>query len=217
MTLSPSAQVSAPTDLELTLAQIEGVYASRVVLDASRNICEMHIVTSTARQPKRIIRDVVTLLYVKHGIKVDYRKVSLVQLKQESLLRLPMARPEICQVVEDAVGDYRRIRVEIQAGGKRVTGEARERIENLTPIQTSAQATVSALEQLIGHRLNVRIENATTVRLDARELVIVVLNCLVDDREEALVGASFAGTRLAESAARATLDALNRRMHKLAG
>lgn len=201
------------SDFELTLTQIQGLYASRVILGRNREISEIHIVASTTRKPKQIIRDVETLLHVKHGIRVDYRKVSLVQLAEENLLRIALARPEIRKVTEEDLGNQRRIRVEIQGGGKMVLGEATERIDNPIPIHTSAKATISSIEKLIGHQMDVRVENATTIRLDSREVVIVVLACLIEDREEVLVGASFIGTRLAESAARATLDALNRRIY----
>lgn len=200
------------SDLELTVAQVQGVYAARIVVDRDRQVDEVHIVASAARSPKRLVRDIETLVFVKHGIRIDYRKISLVQLEEEDLLRLPLARPEIHQVIEEDLGNQKRIRVEIQGGGKVVVGEACERIDNPTPFQTAARATISCIEQLIGHHMDVRLENATSLRLDLREIALVVLTCLVEDREETFVGASFVGVRPAEAAARATLDALNRRI-----
>lgn len=201
------------SDLELTVAQVQGVYAARIVVDRDRQVDEVHIVASAARPPKRLVRDIETLVFVKHGIRLDYRKISLVQLEEEDLLRLPLARPEIRQLIEEDLGNQKRIRVEIQGGGKVVVGEACERIDSPAPFQTAARATISCIEQLIGHHMDVRLENATSLRLDLREIALVVLTtCLVEDREETFVGASFVGERPAEAAARATLDALNRRI-----
>lgn len=213
--LSRPTGMPSASDLELTLSQIHDLYASRVVLDGNRRLCEMHIVASTARKPKQIIRDVETLVYVKHGLKVDYRKISLVQLEDEDLLRIPLARPEICAVTEDDLGNRKRITVQIQGGGKIVVGEAMERMKSPNLFRTAAQATLDAIQKLIDHRVDVHLVDTATVRLDMHEVLLVIVSCEFPDREESFVGASFVGVRPAESAARATLDALNRRIFLL--
>ncbi|MGE5262261.1 MAG: hypothetical protein ACM3S0_02675 [Acidobacteriota bacterium] len=212
---SPAMVMPSVSDLEQTMSQIQGIYAARVVFDENHELCEVHLVASVDRPPKHLVRDIETLVYVKHGIKIDYRKVSLVQLNEVDLHRLPVARPEIRHVVEDSMGDQKRVTVEIQAAGKVVRGEAIERVDNPTPLQTAARAMISCIEQLIGQQMDVRLDHATSLRLDSREIAIVVLTCLVEDREESFVGASFIGSRQSEAAARATLDALNRRIFSL--
>ncbi len=211
--LSPhTLPLPSASDFEVTLSQIQGLYASRVVLDRNHEICEIHIVASTNRKPKPIIRDVETLIYVKHGVKLDYRKISLVQLADQDLLRLPIARPEIRSVVIDDLGNQKRIRVEIYGAGKTALGEACERIDNPAPFRTSAAATINAIQSLIGHCVDIRLDETATLRLNSHEVLMVLLTCMFPDHEESFVGASFVGMHPAESAARATLDALNRRM-----
>ena len=217
MTDSTAAASAKPTatDFELTLSQIRGVYASSVVLDSTRELNEIHIVASDSRKPKQIVRDIETLLFVKHRVKIDYRKISLVQLSDEKLLRIPIARPEIRTITEEALGDKKRFRVEIQGASKIAIGHAEERIDNPTPARTAALATMNAVEKLLDQRIKVRLEDATTFRFDSREVLIVIVTSQIEDREETFVGASFVGNRPAESAARATLDALNRRIYNL--
>ena len=207
----------AASDFELTLSQIKGLFASRVVLDQQRTVSEIHVVASSSRKPKQVVRDIETLLYVKHGVKVDYRKISLVFLDDSQHLCVSVARPEIREVIEENLGSQRRIRVKIQGGGKVVTGEAREAVGNPTPFHTAANATIEGIEKLMGHYMDVRLENVGTMRLESREVLLVVLSCLVEGREETFVGASFVWSRVHESAARATLDALNRRIYSLSG
>jgi hypothetical protein len=172
-------------------------------------------VASNARKPKKIIRDVETMLLVKHTLKIDYRAISMVQIPDEQLLRIPIARPEIREVTEEVVGDRMRIRVLIQAATRVVKGEAYEKIDNPMPFRTAAQATINALEKMLNNTIDVRLDDAQTLRLGVREVLVVILTSLIDGREETFVGSSFVGGRLAESAARATLDALNRRIHNL--
>ena len=212
-TLSSTAVSPSTSDLEITLSNVKGVYASCVILDQDRKLSEIHILASTARKPKQIVRDIETLLLAKHRINVDYRKISLVQLADEQLLRMPVARPEIRKVTEQDLGNQKMIRVEIQGGGRTVVGEARDPIGNPSPFHTAAKATVNAIEKLVGRYMDVRLEHSETLRLGSREVLLVLLTCLSEDREETFVGASFVGSRPAESAARATLDALNRRIY----
>ncbi len=210
----PDGTLPSVSDLELTLNQVRGVYASRVMMEQSR-VTEIHIIASDERPPKQMVRDVETILCVKHDLRVDYRKISLVQLAAEDLRRLPLARPEIRRVSEESLGGQRRVRVEIQGAGKIVVGEACETNNPAGPFYSAAQATVQCIEKLVGRQIDVRVQHATTLRLDAHEIAIVILTCWLEDREERLVGASFVGSHPAESAARATLDALNRRIFTL--
>jgi hypothetical protein len=212
----PARTKPSASDMALTLNQIRGIYASCVVLSSERDVSEIHIVASTDRKPKQIVRDVETILFVKHNTKVDYRKISMVQITDEELLQMPVARPEIQRVAEDIVGTQRRIRVEIRAAGHFVVGEAFEKIDNPKTMHTSARATIDAIKKIINQSLDFQLEDAQIFGLGLREIVVVIVTCLTQDREEVFSGTSFVGSRPMESAARATLDALNRRIHNLA-
>lgn len=211
----PSRTKPSASDMVLTLNQVRGIYASCVVLDAERNVDEIHIVASTDRKPKQIVRDVETVLFVKHGTKIDYRKISMVQITDAQPLLMPVARTEIRRVWEDMVGDQRRIRVELQGASRLVVGEAYERIDHPTSYQSSAKATLNAIEKMLDRKLNFQLEDAQIFGMGSREILIVVVKCLFENREETFAGTSFVGPHLIEAGARATLDALNRRIHNL--
>jgi len=210
MTTKPSAN-----DLMLTIDQIRGVYASCVILNKNDDVSEIHVVATDARKPKSIVRDIETMLFVKHRIKIDYRTISMVQIPDEQLLRIPIARPEIRSVTEEVMGDRRRVSVKITGASRSATGDAYERVDNPDVFRTAAKATISALEKLVNHTIDVRLEDAQTFRIGAHEVLLVIVTVLIDGNEETFVGSSFVGTRPIESAARATLDALNRRIHNL--
>lgn len=210
MTTKPSAN-----DLVLTIDQIRGVYASCVILDKNEDVSEIHIVASDARKPKSIVRDIETMLFVKHRIKIDYRTISMVQIPDEQLLRIPVARPEIRSVTEEVMGDRRRVTVKIHGASRSAVGDAYERVDNPDIFRTAAKATINALEKLVNHTIDVRLEDAQTFRMGSHEVLLIVVTALIDGNEESFVGSSFVGMRHAESAARATLDALNRRIHNL--
>jgi len=215
LTIPPVSAKPSATDFELTLSQIRGVYAACVIFDQSHALSEVHIVASAERKPKQIVRDIETLLFVKHRVKLDYRKISLVQLPDEKLLRIPVARPEIRSVTEQVEGNQKRIQVTIQGAGRVAAGEASEKIDRPALFHTAAKATINAVERLLDHRIGARLDDAATFSFGSREILLVIVTCQIEDREETFVGASFVGVRPTESAARATLDALNRRIYNL--
>ena len=153
-----AASALSANDLVLTVNQIKGVYASCVILDHAKKVNEIHIVASTERKPKQIVRDVETMLFVKHRIKIDYRTISMVQIPDEQLLRIPIARPEIREVAEEIVGDQKRFRVTIQGASRTVVGQAHEKITHPTPFHTVARATINAIEKLLSHGIDVRLD-----------------------------------------------------------
>ena len=130
-------------------------------------------------------------------------------------MQIPVARPEIREVTERVHGDEKHIRAVIQGAGRVASGEANERIDSPATFRTAANATINAIEKLLDHRIEVRLDDAATFRFGAREVLLVVVTAQVEDREETFVGASFVGARPSDAAARATLDALNRRIYNL--
>jgi hypothetical protein len=70
--------------LEADLPKIQGVSSARVVGEDEPS--EIHVVASTARPPKQIVRDVQSLANARFGIPIDHRIVSVVQLNDQVVL-----------------------------------------------------------------------------------------------------------------------------------
>ena len=68
--------------IEELLSQVRGVMAVRVVLEEQGQIDELHIVGSPGRSAKQMVRDIESLLFVRGGVRVDHRKISLVQIAE---------------------------------------------------------------------------------------------------------------------------------------
>src|SRR5690242_18490706 len=73
------------TAVEALIGQVRGVIAVRVVRDAQDQIDEIHVVGSPGRSAKQMVRDVESILYVRGGLRVDHRKISLVQIAETAI------------------------------------------------------------------------------------------------------------------------------------
>ena len=89
-------QSDAALRYQQAIDRIKGIVRSSVSLGSDGQISEVHIIASPERPPKRIVRDVESLLVTRFGVRIDYRRVSLVQLDPEegpeSPLRLRFSR-----------------------------------------------------------------------------------------------------------------------------
>ena len=81
--------------------------------------------------------------------------------------------------------------------------------------QAAANATINSIRGLLKQHAEIQLSEIRVLQMDSAEIVVAVLKCFAENREENWVGSCFVTSHLAESAVRATLDALNRRIFYL--
>ena len=84
-----------------------------------------------------------------------------------------------------------------------------------SPDQLAGAATVHAINRLIGPRGHVRMEHMQRARSGPFDVCLVQLSITADDETRPALGVSMISGDLAEAAARAVLDAVNRRLARL--
>jgi hypothetical protein len=203
--------------LRRAIARIEGISTVGLVLDEKEQIVEIHLVSSSARQPKRVVRDVESLLYAQFGIRVDYRRISLVQIDASS-------------------GSGQQKRIQFLSAQPSPTGtdsvqvilqDSAERYEGTAPLAVVAQggsdhggataaaaalATLAALQQALANRVRLVLQEAQTVAANGDSIALVMILAATPQGEEHLSGTCIVGNDLCAAVAKATLDAVNRRL-----
>ena len=69
--------------LEEELRRLPDVNAARVVVDAGGRPVEVHVVATTEKHPKQVVRDVLSVAQASFGLDLDRRVVSVVRLEDE--------------------------------------------------------------------------------------------------------------------------------------
>lgn len=72
------------TALEDEVKRIADVSAARVVSGPDGTVTEVHVIASTRRNPKQIVRDVESVALAEFGIDIDRRVVSVVQFDRDA-------------------------------------------------------------------------------------------------------------------------------------
>jgi hypothetical protein len=195
--------------MESAINKIRGVYAAQVVI-GDDNVEEIHVIASPLRKPKQVVRDIESMLLVNFGVRVDYRRISLVQMQEERLFQAE-GRPRLV-TVRTVDGPNRRAEVELEKDGHLFVGSASAHDSDLEVIRLVSMATIEAMEQVLGERVIYHIDDTQQLMIKEIPAVIVVVTLEFETSKETLLGICMIRTEPEDAAARATLNAVNRRL-----
>jgi hypothetical protein len=223
-------------DVERTLAGLTHVRTARIVADQEGGILEVHVVASTERSPKRIARDVESMLVAKLGLRIDHRKISVAQVDDDE--ELPEDSEYDAGGLEAAPGEAalpsgeRRIEfVGVSVAQSRLTAEARVELalNGLTTVAASsgadasdsmprivAEATIEAVQRFFEDDSVFTVTSVEQVTVGGKPIIAVNVCHLAERQEKVLVGACPVNGDVPRAAALATLDAVNRFLRRLA-
>jgi len=220
-------QVVTVEEVERVLAQLPGVTAVRLVVSDWGAVEEIHVLGTTERPAKNIVRDIESCLTARWGLTVDHKRISVAQLvpRQPSPAALRVRLLSV-QVVNEAAFGRCTVKVVLGVSASEVEegslftseGEARGATNPLVSGRIVCEATVGALNQLVDPGWVFAAEGWACTWVGRTEVAVVTLALLTPrGTEETLVGAvPIKGDRV-EAFVRATLDAANRRLGKTAG
>jgi hypothetical protein len=208
-------------EIEALLEQLPGVINARIVVNDWGAIEEAHILSTSERNPKQVVRDVESALAAKWGINIDHKKVSVAQLSGQKTGASPV-RLKILHValVTDAVRNQIEARVVLSRAGDedvQFEGIARATISLPQNRRALAQATLAAVNKVLESDYSFLLEEVASYQLGQREVVVVTVTLLTPrGNEESLVGAVTNKGDLNGAVVKATLDGINRRLGKVA-
>jgi hypothetical protein len=214
-------------EFEDELRRLPGIIAASVVTGPDATPTEVHVLAEPGKAAKQVVRDVQSYALAKHGMAIDHRIVSVVQIGADEVGIPP--HPEIDASPLDADEPPTAPRAAITAIMVRTAGAESEAVVSLGtgghvfegrvvgPGAPSlrprlvAQATLRALDDLLG--ATVEVESAAVVSVGSREVAVTVLSLMVPRSGEHVVsGSALVRGDESDAVARAVLDALNRQL-----
>ena len=225
-------------EVERELCRIPDVRAARIVANDAGDPIEVHILASTGKGAKQLVRDVQSVAIASGGIDLDHRLISVVQLDdlggevvtsaaaedqpaprgRSNGKTLPLNPDRV--VVDSVVVSKKELRalctVTLNRGGDQAIGTAEGTDATTARWRIVAEASLSALRTLEPLAESVAVESAGVQRIGDRALGIVTLLLVIPPNEELLAGvAPVRGANEEEAVVRAVLDATNRRLARL--
>lgn len=195
--------------VERAIQQLPTIYAVQVLVDDDNETIEkIHILASPERAPKKIVRDVETLLLLRFNLHIDYRRISLAQMQPQDVR--PLVRPRWRLRAIDSCLDGPTQHVEVRLESEtvtfrgRATGPADGGLVGL-----AAEAALDALRPVI-REANVRLDFVEAVSVREETVILVAVTVGDPGREKKLLGSCFVRDDALAAAAQASLDAINR-------
>ena len=200
-------------DLEREINKLDGVTSARVLSTGSM-IEEIHVISPRTRTPKKVVRDIESLLLVRFGIRVDHRKISVVQTGDEYAPAVGISRPQIEKIESTFSGEKYGVRVEIRVDGDLISGVG-EASSQESVLHAGSRALINAIEKLLHTEGALALLDLSVVEVSTQKIVLAVLSWTTEGQQEILVGATAARGVELEDAARATFDAVNRKLVRI--
>ncbi|MGB4564252.1 MAG: hypothetical protein WBJ00_05620 [Dethiobacteria bacterium] len=200
-------------EIETVICQVQGVLSSRVVFEGEE-IVEVHVLADHTRSPKQIVRDIESAVMVKSGTHLDHKRISVAQLGHEGRhLVNNSPRLLLYEIAYASQGGEIRVTVTVTLGEDRYSFTCKGPYSSKNRLRLVAKSTIGAVEEYLGTDSRLVVDDIKKVSLTGQEAVIVSITYFVDSREETLLGvALIRDGDDREAAAKASLDAINRRL-----
>ncbi|MFZ1948129.1 MAG: hypothetical protein WAW06_11335 [bacterium] len=205
-------QQDVPEDkIKRAIVSLPDVHSCNVEFNPDGTIAAVHIVSSTKRPPKQIVRDIESVMLADFGIKVDHRKISIARVEDRDEARHPRAqRPKLVGIKSSNSAGKGTVEVSLERAGLAVSGEAAGVAWGGGLLRLVAQATFRALEKLVGQDAAFELLDVVRVKSGERQAVVVFANFAGGSEARALAGCVQCDEDDQRATALAALDASNR-------
>jgi hypothetical protein len=208
--------------LKRVISEFDEISTAKVILDEEDTIVEIEIHLKTASiDSDFLISRIQHLIEKETGKKIDTSKFRVVSDGKSRISPQPKkVSRERPVLLEDITSTTKRhsldVKVTLNIGGTHVTGTASGVFPRHDHVHIAAEATLNALSDYSGVKSTLSIADTGVERLRNEDIVVV----LIDSTEEGglhntFVGSSILKVDIAQSAAYATLDGLNRYLRGL--
>lgn len=192
-------------------------------------ITEVHVLTTSTRPAKQIVRDVQTLLLTKFQRQIDRRVVSIAYAHKEAtesepeLESAPAPAPEAHEAPAVERDRMRFAGVNLYVSEGRVTAQVELKWKGIPRMGSASgvstrdgahklvvAATVAAVQEYLEDELALGVDDAHVARVGGKDVVMVSLVLFAHRSQKTLVGCCTVEQDAPQATALATLSALNR-------
>jgi len=222
--LTPSSKAADPWGVkrvENLITSLTGVLSARVVVTPQGEVSEIHALTQSDMDAKRVVRNIESALMAQLGMRIDHRKISVAQtadvrpieaLQQEAIDQRAKRRVVVFQGLEVRPAErQQRVLVHVKLSFQERQAEAQEQGTD-TPrnrVEAAARAAAACLDELLPDN-SIALEGAQLIDAFDRKFVLVAVHGLGGREAQLLTGTCEIRESAEQSAVLAVLDATNR-------
>lgn len=197
------------TEFQGVINKINGIISSKINVE-NDILNEIHILANNSRAPKQIVRDIESSILASFDYRIDRKIISIAQIQtddNDSNRRIKYSGISLNSYDSKIECCVRLLHEEVEYFDTQIGIKT---ISNRKKIV--AETTVKVIEKIIGKPSLFEIQDVMVFSKNEVNFVTVLVNIICNDTEDTLVGSVIIGSDTNEAIAKATLDAVNRRV-----
>lgn len=203
------ANIGTAAEWQALISKLNGVYAAHVVFSEAQEPTEIHVLASSRRSAKALVRDVQSAISARYGVDVDYHIISIAQVAP-SVLSGVCFRLTYSGIDTHTSAKGVEVCVSLSRDSEVFTGTARGGSFQFSRMRSIALATLDAVKACTGGTTFFELAGTELVRSNGRTIVVTQVFCVQD--LSPLIGCVFAEPDIDAAVAQSVLDAINRRL-----
>ena len=217
--------MSWTTDAENGIRGLADVEDAKILVEDGE-VREVHVISSSRKPAKLIVKDVVGLIWTRYNRRIDHRIVGVVRVRAQGNGAPKLETRPVIDEPAPVPDDASRIRfgsVNLYLDGARAQAQVELRWKGLLRMGSAsgwcsregaqrlvAAATLAALQEFLDDDVALGVEGVNVIRMGGQEVAIVGLTLLSHRQEKLLTGCCTVGRDLPQAVVLASLSALNR-------
>lgn len=206
-----TAPRSAPRmeEIEKSINKLNGVLFSKIMLSDNQQIKEIHIITKDYCNPKKISRDIESLLIAQHNIAIDYRKISIAQVEEDKDYS---KRLRFSDVIVSSKGEQLNVIVKLENKDKIYEGKIDCIDWSSNKEYIVARATLNAITSFLNGKIFFQVDEIKQFKMQGKEVMLTSVDLIDSQGKENLVGAVLVKDNTNKAVVNSILKAVNRRI-----
>ena len=196
-------------EIEKSINKLNGVLFCKIVLAENQGIREIHIITKDYCNPKKISRDIESLLIAQYNIEIDYRKISIAQVRDEKDYS---NRLKFSDVIVSSTDEHLQVIVKLENKDKLFEGKIDCANWNKNREYIIARATLDAITSFLNGKIFFQVDEIRRLQMDGKEIMLISINLISSQGKENLVGAALTADDPNKTVVNSILKAVNRRI-----
>lgn len=195
-------------EIEDLIKNLKSVINCRILLNESDNIKEVHVMANESRSAKQISRDVQSILATVYGMEIDYKKISIAQVKDTTQSQ-DERRLRIKSIERTSMQSKYSVRVTLEKDQEVYVGECTGMNNATLCLRLTGDAAVRALEHYMQEDDIMSLDDIKIVSIANLQTVVVALTVYSEDQSVEFCGSAILTHDSFDCVVRAVIDAIS--------
>lgn len=201
--------VSKMEEIKKSINKLKDVLFSKIISAENGDIREIHVITKDCCNPKKVSRDIESLLIAQHNIAIDYRKISIAQVRDEIDYS---SRIKLSDITVTSKDDRLQVIVKLENKDNLYEGKIDCTNWNENREYIVARAVLDAITAFMKGKIFFQVDEIKKIKMEDKEVLLTSVNLIDSQGKENFIGAALIREDINKTVVNAVLKAVNRRI-----